>query len=377
MSKRDYYEVLSVARDASDKEIKKAYRRMAMKCHPDRNPGDKQAEKTFKELNEAFEILSDQNKRALYDQHGHAGVNQNARGGAGDFSDIGDVFGDVFGDIFGGGRSGGHGGSGAGRGSDLRFAVELDLEEAVKGCTKTIRIPSMATCDSCHGTGAQKGSSPVTCTTCGGHGQVRMQQGFFTVQQTCPDCRGSGKMINNPCRDCHGQGRVRKNKTLSVKIPSGCGLGDRIRLSNEGEAGTGGGPSGDLYVEIKVREHHIFERDGKNLYCEIPISIVDATLGGEMEVPTLNGKVKLKIPAETQTGKMFRMRGKGVSSARTSGVGDLICRVLVEVPVGLTVKQREILRELQESLENDKQDHSPQKTNFFNGVKNFVNNLKS
>lgn len=377
MSKRDYYEALGVSRNAGEKEIKKAYRRMAMKFHPDRNTGDKEAEEKFKEVNEAFEILSDPQKRAAYDQYGHAGVDPGMRSGAGagGFGDFNDVFGDVFGDIFGG--AGGRGHSSVQRGADLRYSMELDLEDAIRGATRTIRIPTLVECNTCHGSGARKGSSPTTCTTCAGHGQVRMQQGFFTIQQTCPECRGSGQVVKDPCPDCHGEGRIREYKTLSVKVPAGVDTGDRIRLSGEGEAGVNGGPAGDLYVQMQVREHQIFQRDGKHLYCEVPISIIDAALGGELEVPTLDGKVKLKIPAETQTGKMFRMRGKGVPSVRGRGVGDLICKVAVETPVNLTSHQKDLLQQLQKSFEDGSSDHSPQKKSFFDSVKKFFDNMTS
>ena len=359
MSKRDYYEVLGIARDASDKEMKKAYRRMAMKFHPDRNPGDKESEEKFKEVNEAFEMLSDPQKRAAYDQYGHAGVDPGMGGGAGGFGggfggggsgDFGDIFGDVFGDIFGGRGGGGGGGGGGGRssvqrGADLRYSLELNLEDAVRGIEKKIRIPTLVECNTCDGSGARKGSSASTCGTCNGHGQVRMQQGFFAVQQTCPECRGAGKVIKDPCRDCHGEGRVQEYKTLSVKVPKGVDTGDRIRLTGEGEAGVNGGPAGDLYVQVDVREHNIFQRDGKHLYCEVPVTFTDAALGGELEVPTLDGKVKLKIPAETQTGKMFRLRGKGVVPVRGGGQGDLICKIVVETPVNLSARQKELLQE--------------------------------
>jgi len=314
MAKRDYYDILGISRDADEKEIKRAYRKLAMKFHPDRNPEDKDAENKFKEASEAYEILADQSKRAAYDQFGHAGVDGQAGGGFGGGGNFSDIFGDVFGDIFGGG-GGGRGRST--RGSDLRYTLELDLEEAVRGKTVKITIPGHKECDACDGSGAEKGSRPETCGTCKGMGQVRMQQGFFTVQQACPTCRGAGQIIKNPCKSCHGQGRVQEEKTLSVKVPPGVDTGDRIRLSGEGEMGTDGGPPGDLYVQMSVREHSIFTRDGRNLYCEVPISIVDAALGGELEVPTLDGRVKLRIPAETQTGKLFRLRNKGVSPVRS------------------------------------------------------------
>ncbi|GIU30912.1 molecular chaperone DnaJ [Shewanella colwelliana] len=376
MSKRDYYEVLGVGRDASEREIKKAYKRLAMKFHPDRNPGDKAAETSFKEVKEAYEILTDSDKKAAYDQFGHAGVDPNRGGGGfGGNADFGDVFGDVFGDIFGGGRRGGQ--RQAARGSDLRYNLELSLEEAVKGLTKELRIPTLAACDSCDGSGAKKGSSPTTCGTCHGQGQVQMRQGFFAVQQACPTCHGRGKIIKDPCNKCHGEGRVEKSKTLSVKIPAGVDTGDRIRLSGEGEAGEFGAPPGDLYVQVTVREHAIFVRDGNNLYCEVPISFSTAALGGEIEVPTLDGKVNLKIPSETQTGRMFRLRGKGVKSVRSHAVGDLLCKVVMETPVNLSDKQKELLREFDNTLTGSSKKHSPKAEGFFDGVKKFFQDLNS
>ena len=376
MSKRDYYEILGVERDVSEKDLKKAYRRVAMKYHPDRNPDDKAAEEKFKEASEAYEILSDSQKRAAYDQYGHAGVDPQSGmgGGAGGFGSFSDIFGDVFGDIFGGGAGGGRGRGGPARGADLRYTLDLDLEEAVRGTTVKIRVPTLVACDTCHGSGAKAGSKPVTCSTCGGIGQVRMQQGFFSVQQTCPNCRGKGSIISDPCGDCHGQGRVEETKTLSVKVPPGVDTGDRIRLSGEGEAGADGGPSGDLYVQVSVREHEIFQRDGKNLYCEVPVGFVDAALGGELEVPTLDGRVKLKVPAETQTGKLFRLRGKGVAPVRGGAPGDLLCRVVLETPVNLTGKQKELLKEFQASVKGDK--HSPRQSSWFEGMKNFFGDMK-
>ncbi|GIU52197.1 chaperone protein DnaJ [Shewanella sairae] len=376
MSKRDYYEVLGVGRDTSEREIKKAYKRLAMKFHPDRNPGDKEAEANFKEVKEAYEILTDSDKKAAYDQFGHAGVDPNRGGGGyGGGADFGDVFGDVFGDIFGGGRRGGQ--RQAARGSDLRYNLELSLEEAVRGLTKELRIPTLAACDVCDGSGAKKGSSPTTCGTCHGQGQVQMRQGFFAVQQACPTCHGRGKIIKDPCNKCHGEGRVEKSKTLSVKIPAGVDTGDRIRLSGEGEAGEYGAPPGDLYVQVSVREHAIFQRDGNNLYCEVPISFSKAALGGEIEVPTLDGKVNLKIPAETQTGRMFRMRGKGVKSVRSHAVGDLLCKVVMETPVNLNERQKELLREFEETLTGQSKKHSPKAEGFFDGVKKFFQDLNS
>lgn len=370
MAKRDYYEILGVAKNASADEIKKAYRRIAMKNHPDRNPDNKAAEDVFKEATEAYEVLSDKEKKAAYDQYGHAGVDPNAGYGGGQggpgFGGFSDIFGDVFGDIFGGG---GRARGGPMRGSDLRYDMQLDLEDAVKGKTVQIRVPTLVSCKTCDGSGAKKGSTPTTCGTCGGHGQVRMSQGFIAVQQTCPTCRGRGQVISDPCGACHGQGRVQESKTLSVKVPAGVDTGDRIRLAGEGEAGPEGGPPGDLYVQIHVREHALFKRDGRNLYCEVPISIVDAILGGEIEVPTLDGRVKLKIPPETQTDRVFRLRGKGVASVRGGGPGDLLCRVVLETPVNLNAEQKELLRQLQESLEKGK--HSPKRASWFEGVKKF------
>jgi molecular chaperone DnaJ len=377
MSKRDYYEVLGVARDATEADLKKAYRRVAMKHHPDRNPDSKESEELFKEANEAFEVLSDPEKKARYDQFGHAGVNQQGGGGGG-AGDFGDIFSDIFGDIFGGaggGRAGG-GRAGARKGSDLRYNLELDLEDAVKGTTVKIRIPTTVVCATCDGSGAKKGSSPVDCSTCNGVGQVRMQQGFFSVQQTCPRCHGSGKQIKDPCNTCHGRGQVEEQKTLSVKVPAGVDEGDRIRLTGEGQAGTNGGPPGDLYVQVHMREHKLFVRDGRDLHCEIPISFADAALGGELEVPTLDGRVKLKIPAETQTGKLFRLRGKGVTSVRGGGAGDLLCRVVVETPVQLTRRQKELLQEFQ-TIGESEGSQSPKKTSWFDGVKKFVDDLRA
>jgi molecular chaperone DnaJ len=375
MAKRDYYEILGVSREADEKEIKRAYRKLAMKYHPDRNPDDEDADHKFKEASEAYEILSDSSKRAAYDQFGHAGVDGSAGGGfggGGGGASFSDIFGDVFGDIFGGGRGGRNT-----RGADLRYTLELDLEEAVKGKTVQIRIPGHTECDVCDGSGAEKGSRPEACGTCNGMGQVRMQQGFFTVQQACPTCRGSGKIIKNPCKKCHGAGRIQEEKTLSVKVPPGVDTGDRIRLSGEGEMGVEGGPSGDLYVQVAVREHSIFTRDGRNLYCEVPISIVDASLGGELEVPTLDGRVKLKIPPETQTGKLFRLRNKGVSPVRGGPSGDLLCRVAVETPVNLTKRQKELLEEFQKTLDGgDGNQHGPRKTSWFEGVKSFFDEMK-
>jgi molecular chaperone DnaJ len=373
MSKRDYYEVLGVEKGADDKEIKKAYKRLAMKYHPDRTQGDKAMEEKFKEVQEAYEILSDDQKRAAYDNYGHAGVDPN-RGGGGGGADFNDIFGDVFGDIFGGGRRGGQ--SRAQRGSDLRYNLELNLEDAVRGKSVEIKVPTWVSCDVCDGSGAKKGTQAKSCPTCHGAGQVTMRQGFFAVQQTCPTCSGRGKIIPDPCTKCHGDGRVEKTKTLSVKIPAGVDTGDRIRLAGEGEAGQFGAPAGDLYVQVHVKDHPIFVRDGNNLYCDVPISFSTAALGGEIDVPTLDGRVKLKIPAETQTEKMFRLRGKGVQSVRGGGVGDLVCKVVVETPVNLSDKQKDLLRQLDESWAGDSEaKHRPKSKGFFDGVKKFFDDL--
>ncbi|MGB5261584.1 MAG: molecular chaperone DnaJ [Gammaproteobacteria bacterium] len=377
MSKRDYYEVLGASRNASEADLKKAYRRAAQKHHPDRNPDDQDAEAKFKECKEAWEVLGDAQKRAAYDQFGHAGVDPSMGGGFGagaaGAAGFSDIFGDVFGDIFGGGRGGG--GQRVYRGSDLRYNLELSLEDAVAGTEVTIRVPTMVQCNTCDGSGARKGSKPTTCTTCGGHGQVRMQQGFFSLQQTCPHCQGTGSIISDPCPDCRGKGRVSEHKTLSVKVPAGVDSGDRIRLAGEGEAGENGGPPGDLYVQIAVKEHPIFQREENNLYCEVPISFTAAALGGELEVPTLNGRVNLKIPAETQSGKMFRMRGKGVKPVRGGPIGDLLCRVSVETPVNLTRRQKELLQEFSGEVEQGGSRHNPQASSWLDGVKKFFDGL--
>ena len=378
MSKRDYYQVLGVAKNAGEADVKKAYRRLAMKFHPDRNPGDKEAEEKFKEAKEAYEVLTDTQKRATYDQFGHAGIDAarqgGAPGGAGGFHGgdaFGDIFGDVFGDIFGGGRRGGGGRSQVFRGADLRYGLELDLHDAVFGKSIEIEVPKLAECETCHGSGSAKGSTPVNCDTCGGSGQVRISQGFFQLQQACPKCRGSGKIIKNPCDTCLGQGRVRRVKKLSVKVPPGVDSGDRIRLGGEGEAGRNGGPPGDLYVEVSVKDHPIFERDGAHLSCEVPIGFATAALGGTVEVPTLDGHVSLKIPAETQSGRVLRLRDKGVKPVRGGARGDLFCRVVVETPVNLTAEQRELVKRLDESLQKGGMRHTPREKSFFEGVKSF------
>ena len=374
MAKRDYYQVLDVPRTATEAEIKKAYRRLAMKFHPDRNPGDAEAEDKFKEAKEACEILTDPKKRAAYDQFGHAGVDA-SRGGAGGFNPadaFGDIFGDVFGDIFGGGR---RTRSQVFRGADLRYELELDLEQAVFGDTTNVEFAAIGECETCGGTGAAAGANVSPCETCGGAGQVRIQQGFFAVQQTCPRCKGRGQTISQPCDTCLGQGRVRRKRTLSVKVPPGVDTGDRIRLAGEGEAGRNGGPAGDLYVEIRVREHPIFERDGSHLSCEVPVSFATATLGGSVEVPTLEGNVVLKVPAETQSGRVFRLREKGVKPVRGGTTGDLFCRVVVETPVNLTEDQKELIRQFDAALYGSDRDHRPREKTWLDGVKRFFENL--
>ena len=376
MSKRDYYEVLGVARDASDEDLKKAYRRCAMKHHPDRNPGDHAAEISFKECKEAYEVLSDGSRRRMYDQHGHAAFEHGMGGGAGGpgYADMGDIFGDIFGNIFGGGAGGARGPR---RGADIGYVMELSLEEAVGGIEKQIEIPTLDECDTCKGTGSADGKLD-TCGTCHGRGQVRFQRGIFSMQQTCPHCGGRGKTIASPCGDCHGQGRVERTKTLQVKIPAGVDNGDRIRLTGEGEAGPAGSPPGDLYVEVRVRPHEIFERDGDDLHCDIPIRISQAALGDTVRVPTLEGEVELRIPAETQTGRHFRLRDRGVKSVRSRAPGDLYCRVVVETPVNLTSEQRELLEKFEATFVGDgARKHSPRSSTFIDGVKGFWDRMTS
>ncbi len=375
MAKRDYYKVLDVARTATEVEIKKSYRRLAMKFHPDRNPNDHEAEDKFKECKEAYEVLSDAQKRAIYDQHGHEGLA--ARGGGAGFSAadaFSDIFGDVFGDIFGGGRRGGRQ---VFRGADLRYDLELDLEQAVFGHEAKVEFTTLGECEACKGSGAEPESKTVTCETCQGAGQVRMQQGIFAVQQTCPRCKGRGQVITQPCDKCLGQGRIRKKKDVAVKVPAGVDNGDRIRLAGEGEAGRNGGPPGDLYVEIRVREHAIFERDGSHLSCEVPVSFATATLGGTVEVPTLGGNVELKVPNETQSGRVFRLREKGVKPVRGGPTGDLFCRVVVETPVNLTDEQKGLLRKLEESMHASTRNHSPRQHSWLDGVKRFFETIRS
>lgn len=373
MAKRDYYKVLELARTATEAEIKKAYRRFAMKFHPDRNP-DEDSEERFKEAKEAYEVLTDAQKRAAYDQFGHAGLD--AARGAGGFNAaeaFGDIFGEVFGDIFGGGR---RSRTQVFRGADLRYGLELDLRQAVFGDSIEIDFQTLGECETCGGSGAAKGTSAVTCDTCAGQGQVRLNQGFFSVNQACPRCKGRGQIIQSPCDSCHGQGRVRRSKALSVKIPPGVDSGDRIRLAGEGEAGRNGGPAGDLYVEIHVREHAIFERDGSHLSCEVPVSFATLVLGGELEVPTLDSHVTLKVPPETQSGRVFRLREKGVRPVRGGPTGDLFCRVMVETPVRLSGEQKEALRKFDESLRTDRKQHSPRQQTWLAGVKQFFENMR-
>jgi molecular chaperone DnaJ len=374
MAKRDFYEILGVAKTASEDEIKKSYRKLAMKYHPDRNPDNKEAEEKFKEVKEAYEMLTNPEKREAYDRYGHAGVDPNSGmgggfgGGAGGFSD---AFGDIFGDIFGGGRGGRGSGPQVYRGADLRYNLEITLEQAAAGFDTTIRVPSWDKCDTCHGSGAKPGTQPVTCSTCAGHGQVRMQQGFFSIQQTCPKCHGSGKIIPEPCAACGGAGRIKRNKTLEVKIPAGIDNGMRIRSSGNGEPGTNGGPPGDLYVEIHIKPHEVFQREGDDLHCEMPISFSKAALGGEIEVPTLAGKVSFTIPEGTQTGKTFRLKGKGVKGVRSGYAGDLFCHVLVETPVKLTDKQKDLLKEFERLTKEGGAKHSPQSKGWMDKVKDF------
>lgn len=370
MSKRDYYEVLGVGKQAGEDELKKAYRKLAMKYHPDRNPGDHSAEERFKEVSEAYEVLTDAQKRAVYDQYGHEGLSRGGGGGgfggAGGFADI---FGDVFSDIFGGG-----GRSGPRRGADLRYMMELTLEQAVFGSTESIRIPSWEECESCHGHGTADGKKPPACPTCRGSGQVRVQQGFFVLQQTCPQCRGRGTLVTDPCKTCRGAGKLRREKTLEVKIPPGVDTGDRIRLSGEGEPGEQNAASGDLYVQISVKPHEIFERDGNDLHCSVPISVVTAALGGKIEVPTLEGGIEIEVPEGSQSGKQFRLRGRGVRSVRTSGPGDLYCTVFVETPVRLTKAQKELLRQFGETLDKDNK-HHPETSSWLGKAKRFFDDL--
>jgi len=382
MAKRDYYEVLGVSKSVAEADLKKAYRRLAMKYHPDRNPDSEEAEVKFKEAKEAYEVLSDAEKRATYDQFGHAAFEGGSagRGGAGGFNGgaggFGDIFGDMFGDIFGGGGSAGGGRQRQRRGADLRYNLELNLEEAVQGTEVNITVPRMSSCKTCSGSGSKPGSSPSQCGTCHGQGQVRIQQGFFSVQQTCPQCHGNGSVVTDPCNDCHGQGRIKENKKLSVKIPAGVDEGDQIRLSGEGESAGSGGMNGDLYVSVSLKEHPIFTREGVDLHCTVPINYSTLALGGELEVPTLEGRAKLKVPAGTQSGKMFRLRGKGVKNVRNAGfIGDLYCEVRVETPINLTKRQKELLQELDDSIQEGGSKHNPENSSWSDKIKSFFDDL--
>lgn len=381
MSKRDFYEILGVPKNASDEEIKKAYRKLAMKHHPDRNQGGsaRPAEEKFKEAKQAYEMLSDPQKRAAYDQYGHAGVDPNMRApgapggpGAEGFGGFAEAFGDIFGDMFGQQRGRGAGRQ-AMRGRDLSYAMEVSLEEAARGKDAQIRIPTWEGCDVCHGSGAKPGTSAKVCGTCQGSGTVQMRQGFFSVQQTCPHCRGTGKIITDPCSNCHGQGRVKAQKTLEVRIPPGIDDAMRIRSTGNGEPGANGGPPGDLYIEIRLKKHDIFERDGDDLHCQVPVSFITAALGGEIEVPTLSGKAAIDIPEGTQAGKQFRLRGKGIKGVRASYPGDLYCHIAVETPVKLTEHQRKLLRELEESLQKGGARHMPGGQSWTDRLKNLFN----
>ncbi len=370
MAKRDYYEVLGVNRDADEEAVKRAYRKLAMKHHPDRNQGNSESEAKFKEAKEAYEVLSDDQKRAAYDRFGHAGVDPSAGAGGfrgGGFENFSDAFGDIFSDIFGGGRQR----STVFRGADLRYNLEVTLEQAARGTETKIRIPTAEPCETCSGTGAKPGTEPATCPTCQGHGQVRMQQGFFSIQQTCPRCHGSGKYIPDPCKTCSGAGRVKAHKTLSVRIPAGVDEGDRIRLAGEGEAGVNGGPPGDLYVQLHVKPHAVFTREHDDLHCEMPVSFVTAALGGEIEIPTLDSSAKIKIPAETQSGKVFRLRGKGIKGVRSTSHGDLFCHVVVETPVNLTARQKELLREFDTVTQENSERHNPRAKSWMDRVREF------
>jgi len=365
MAKRDYYEVLAVNKDCAEDDLKKAYRRLAMKWHPDRNPDNPKAEEHFKEAKEAYEVLSDANKRAAYDQFGHAGVDPQAGGGMGGF---GDIFSDIFGEIFGGGRGGR---STVFRGADLRYNLEITLEQAAHGFDTKIRIPAMTVCDTCKGSGAKPGTQPSTCPSCRGAGQVRVSQGPFSIAQTCPRCHGSGSVIPQPFATCAGTGRVKLQKTLSVKIPAGVDEGDRVRLSGEGEPGVNGGPPGDLYVQVHLKPHSVFQRDHDDLHCEMPVSFTTAALGGEIEIPTLDGSARIKVPAETQSGKTFRLRGKGIKGVRSASPGELFCHVVVETPVNLTARQRELLQEFETISQKDSARHNPRAKGWFDKVKDF------
>jgi len=376
MSKRDFYELLGVDRSASADELKKAYRKLAMKYHPDKNPGDEAAEQKFKEVSEAYDVLKDDQQRAAYDQYGHAAFEGGTGGGhpgggmGGGMGGMSDIFDDLFGEFMGG-RRGQRSDGGRARGQDLRYNMQITLEEAYEGKKAQIHVPSSVTCDTCSGSGASPGSQPVNCTTCGGNGRVRAAQGFFSIERTCPTCHGRGQVIENPCSDCHGQGRVQKERTLAVTIPPGVEEGTRIRLAGEGEAGMRGGPAGDLYIFLSIEPHKLFERDGTELFCDVPISLTTAALGGEMEVPTVGGgKVKVKVPEGTQTGKQFRVRGKGMPGLHARRHGDLYIQIHVETPVGLTKAQKDLLKQFDDAS-SDKT--NPESAGFFDKVKEFFN----
>ena len=375
MSKRDFYEVLGISKSASPDEIKKSYRKLAMKYHPDKNAGNKDAEGKFKEVKEAYEILSNAQKRDAYDRFGHAGVGQGPGGaqGTGDFSGFADAFGDIFGDIFGGGARQSSRRGGALRGADLKYGLEISLEEAASGMTTDIRVPSWEGCSDCGSSGCKKGTKPEICSSCGGQGQVRMQQGFFSIQQTCPNCRGVGRRITSPCSSCNGVGRIKRNKTLEVSVPAGIDTGMRIRSAGNGEPGLNGGPNGDLFVEVGVKSHHVFEREDDDLHCEAPVSFAKSALGGSIDVPTLNGKASFEVPEGTQSGKTFRLRGKGMPNVRSGVFGDLYCHVVLETPVNLTEYQRKLLKEFDESVDKNKERHNPHSKSWMDKVKEFFN----
>lgn len=367
----DYYELLGVSRTADDATIKSAFRKLAIQCHPDKHGGCKEQEAKFKAINEAYDCLKDPQKRAAYDRFGHAGPQGMGGGGAGPgFDAFSDIFESMFGEFMGGGRRGG-GGRQTPQGADLRYNLEISLEEAARGAEKTIRIPTQERCDTCGGSGAKAGTQAKPCPTCGGAGQVRIQQGFFSIQQTCPKCHGSGSYIPDPCSTCHGAGRVKKQKTLEVKIPAGIDEGMRLRHGGHGEPGINGGPSGDLYVEIHIKPHAVFQREGDDLHCEMPISFATAALGGDIEIPTLDGMARIKVPAETQTGKVFRLRGKGIRNVRSHIQGDLMCHVLVETPVKLTDRQRELLEEFQRIGSENADRQNPKAKSWMDKVKDF------
>jgi len=368
MAKRDYYEVLGVNRDCTEEDLKKAYRRLAMKWHPDRNPDNPKAEDHFKEAKEAYEVLADANKRAAYDQFGHAGIDPHAAGAGAGMGGFGYIFSDIFGEIFGGGRGGR---STVFRGADLRYNLEITLEQAAHGFETKIRIPGVSVCETCKGSGARAGSQPQTCPSCRGAGQVRVSQGPFSIAQTCPRCHGSGSVIPNPCTSCSGTGRVKLQKTLSVRIPAGVDEGDRVRLSGEGEPGVNGGPPGDLYVQVHIKQHPVFQRDHDDLHCEMPVSFTTAALGGEIAIPTLDGSARIRVPAETQSGKTFRLKAKGIKGVRSPAPGDLFCHVVVETPVSLTARQRELLREFEAISQQDNARHNPRAKSWLDKVKEF------